>query len=135
MGAAYVRSGRPVEALKFFEEAEQAGIDTGSLWADRGLAYDLVGQNDAAQTAYRRALALKDDSGVRQRLALSYAITGERKPFEDTLKPLLDKQNAAAFRTRAFGLAVLGDADEAIEIARSVTVSYTHLTLPTILLV
>lgn len=120
MGAAYVRSGRPVEALKFFEEAEQAGIDTGSLWADRGLAYDLVGQNDAAQTAYRRALALKDDSGVRQRLALSYAITGERKPFEDTLKPLLDKQNAAAFRTRAFGLAVLGDADEAIEIARSV---------------
>ncbi len=120
MAAAYVRGGRPVEALKLFEEAEQAGISTGSLWADRGLAYDLVGQNEAAQTAYRRALSLKDDSAVRQRLALSYAIAGERRPFEDTLKPLLDARDFAAYRTRAFGLAVLGEADEAIEIARAV---------------
>lgn len=120
MAAAYVRGGRPVEALKFFEEAEQAGINTGSLWADRGLAYDLVGQNDAAQTAYRRALSLKDDGEVRLRLALSYAIAGERRPFEDTLKPMLDARDFAAYRTRAFGLAVMGDADEAIEIARAV---------------
>ena len=120
MGAAYVRGGRPVEALKFFEEAESAGIATGTLWADRGLAYDLVGQNGAAQTAYRRALSLKDDNSVRQRLALSYAIAGDRQSFEQTLKPQLDAQDFAAYRTRAFGLAVLGDADEAIEIARAV---------------
>lgn len=120
MGAAYVRGGRPVEALRFFEEAEEAGINTGSLWADRGLAYDLVGQNETAQTAYRRALSLDDDSAVRLRLALSYAISGERRPFEDTLKPLLDARDFAAYRTRAFGLAVLGEADEAIEIARAV---------------
>ena len=68
MGAAYVRGGRPVEALKFFEEADRAGIATGTLWADRGLAYDLVGQNSAAQTAYGRAISLKDeDSDRRQR--------------------------------------------------------------------
>ncbi|GAB5348033.1 tetratricopeptide repeat protein [Alteriqipengyuania sp. 357] len=120
MGAAYVRSGRPVEALKFFDEAEQAGINTGSLWADRGLAYDLVGQNAAAQTAYDRALSLKDDVSVRQRLALSQAIGGDREAFEQTLKPLLETRDFGAYRTRAFGLAMLGEADEAIEIARAV---------------
>lgn len=120
MAAAYVRGGRPVEALKLFEEAEQAGISSGSLWADRGLAYDLVGQNGVAQAAYRRALSLKDDSEVRQRLALSHAIAGERQPFEEALKPMLDARDFAAYRTRAFGLAVLGEADEAIEIARAV---------------
>ena len=120
MAAAYVRGGRPVEALKLFEEAEQAGIASGSMWADRGLAHDLVGQNEAAQSAYRRALSLKDDSAVRQRMALSYAIAGERSAFEDTLKPLLDARDFAAYRTRAFGLAILDDADEAIEIARAV---------------
>ena len=120
MAAAYVRGGRPVEALKLFEEAEKAGIASGSMWADRGLAHDLVGQNEAAQSAYRRALSLKDDSAVRQRMALSYAIAGERGAFEDTLKPLLDARDFAAYRTRAFGLAILDDADEAIEIARAV---------------
>ena len=120
MGAAYVRSGRPVEAIRFFEEADKSGITNSSLWADRGLAYDLVGQNSTAQDAYARALALKDDSTVRQRLALSYAIAGERQPFEDTLQPLIATQDVAAVRTRAFGLAVLGDADNAIALARTV---------------
>jgi tetratricopeptide (TPR) repeat protein len=120
MAAAYVRSGRPVEALKLFEEAEQTGIGTGTLWADRGLAYDLVGQNDAAQTAYQRALDRKDDRAVRQRLALSYAIAGNREAFEDELRPLLEERDYNAYRTRAFGLAVLGQADEALEIARAV---------------
>ena len=120
MGAAYVRSGRPVEALSLFEQADQAGIATGALWADRGLAYDLVGQNDAAQTAYRRALQGKNDPAVRQRLALSYAIAGNREAFEDELRPLLEERDYNAYRTRAFGLAVLGQADEALEIARAV---------------
>ena len=120
MGAAYVRSGRPVEALSLFEQADQAGIGTGTLWADRGLAYDLVGQNDAAQTAYRRALQGKNDPAVRQRLALSYAIAGNREAFEDELRPLLEERDYNAYRTRAFGLAVLGQADEALEIARAV---------------
>ena len=120
MGAAYVRSGRPVEALSLFEQADQAGIATGALWADRGLAYDLVGQNDAAQTAYRRALQGKNDPAVRQRLALSYAIAGNRDAFEDELRPLLEERDYNAYRTRAFGLAVLGQADEALEIARAV---------------
>ncbi|WP_248285172.1 SPOR domain-containing protein [Alteriqipengyuania abyssalis] len=120
MGAAYVRSGRPVEALSLFEQADRAGIGTGALWADRGLAYDLVGQNDAAQTAYRRALQGKNDPAVRQRLALSYAIAGNRDAFEDELRPLLEERDYNAYRTRAFGLAVLGQADEALEIARAV---------------
>lgn len=120
MGAAYVRSGRPVEALSLFEQADQAGIGTGTLWADRGLAYDLVGQNDAAQTAYQRALQGKNDPAVRQRLALSYAIAGNREAFEEELRPLLEERDYNAYRTRAFGLAVLGQADEALEIARAV---------------
>ena len=120
MGAAYVRSGRPVDAIRFFEQADKSGISNSSLWADRGLAYDLVGQNATAQDAYRRALSLKDENSVRQRLALSYAIAGSRQPFEETLRPLTAKQDVAAIRTRAFGLAVLGDADDAIALARTV---------------
>ena len=120
MGAAYVRSGRPVDAIRFFEQADKSGISNSSLWADRGLAYDLVGQNATAQDAYRRALSLKDENSVRQRLALSYAIEGSRQPFEETLRPLIAKQDVAAIRTRAFGLAVLGDADDAIALARTV---------------
>jgi len=120
MAAAYVRGGRPVEALKLFEEADNAGIASGSLWADRGLAYDLVGQNGAAQSAYREALSRKDDAAVRQRLALSYAIAGDRRSFEEALKPLIDEKDYGAYRTRAFGLAMLGNAEDAIEIARAV---------------
>ncbi len=108
---------RPVEALQGFSMAETAGVRPLEMAADRALAYDLVGDNAAAQTLYKSVLARGDSAEVRRRLALSYAIGGNRQEFERTLFPLLRDEDRSAFRTRAFGLAILGQPDAAVEIA------------------
>ncbi len=118
-GAAYARQQRPVEALRLFEEAEREGVSITRLAGERGLAYDLVGAGPQAQASYRTALEQGDDPEVRRRLALSYAISGQRDQFEATLRPLLDLRDPAAFRARAFGLAIMGDADGAISIVEA----------------
>lgn len=109
---------RPVEALQAFAQAERAGVPLLEMAADRALAYDLVGDNAAAQALYRSALAADaDNDELRRRLALSLAISGNRSEFERTLYPMLRNEDRAAYRTRAFGLAVLGRPDEAVAIA------------------
>lgn len=108
---------RPVEALQAFGAAEQAGVRSIEMAADRGLAYDLVGDPASAQNYYRSILASGDSAEVRLRLALSYAIAGNRTEFERVLYPLLKAEDRSAFRTRAFGLAILGRTDEAVAIA------------------
>jgi tetratricopeptide (TPR) repeat protein len=109
---------RPVAALQSFAQAEKAGVRSLEMAADRALAYDLVGDNAAAQALYRSVLAADDDnSEVRRRLALSLAISGNRSEFERVLYPMLRDEDRAAYRTRAFGLAVLGRPDEAVAIA------------------
>lgn len=109
---------RPVAALQGFALAEKAGLRPADMAADRALAYDLVGDNAAAQALYRSVLAGDNDNEeVRRRLALSLAISGNRSEFERVLYPMLRKEDRAAFRTRAFGLAVLGRTDEAVAIA------------------
>ncbi|WBY17634.1 SPOR domain-containing protein [Erythrobacteraceae bacterium WH01K] len=118
--AAYVRVQRPVEALRLFDEAERAGVRPISMAGDKGLAHDLVGNNRDAQLAYRRALSFEEDAEIRRRMALSYAISGDREAFESTLLPLLEQRDFAAYRTRSFGLAILGEPDEGIAIADAV---------------
>ena len=108
---------RPVEALQAFSRAEAAGVRPLDMAADRALAYDLVGDNAAAQALYKSVLGVGDSAEVRRRLALSYAIAGNRPEFERTLYPLLRDDDRSAFRTRAFGLAILGLPDDAVEIA------------------
>ena len=108
---------RPVAALQAFAQAESAGARALDMAADRALAYDLVGDNAAAQALYRSVLAVGDSAEVRRRLALSLAISGNRSEFERILYPLLRDEDRAAYRTRAFGLAILGLPDDAVEIA------------------
>ncbi len=118
--AAYVRTRRPVEALQLFREAEEAGVEINRLAGDYGLAYDLVGNNGEAQARYRRALARAPSDEITRRLALSQAIDGNAQGFEQTLRPLLARRDFAAYRTRAFGLAILGKADDAVAITEAV---------------
>ena len=120
LASAYLRSERPVEAIQLYREAEQAGASSQAMAADRGLAYDLVGDNAAAQQEYARALNGANADEVRRRLALSQAIQGNREAFERTLYPLLEKQDFAAYRTRAFALAILGEEKEAVAITEAV---------------
>ena len=49
---------------------------------------------------------------------MSLAISGDRAGVDATLAPLLQKQDKAAWRTRAFALAILGKTEEAEAIAR-----------------
>ncbi|WP_374409203.1 SPOR domain-containing protein [Pelagerythrobacter sp.] len=120
LAGAYVRSERPIDALRLFEEAERGGVSTAGFASERGLAYDLVGDNAAAQAQYQQALAAEQDEETARRLALSQAIAGDREAFEKTLYPQLEGENFAGFRARAFGLAILGDVDEAVAIAEAV---------------
>lgn len=118
LAGALVRSERPVEALRLFAEAERAGASRASMASDRGLAYDLVGDPVSAQVQYALAMAASPDDELVRRLALSQAISGDRAGFEKALYPLLQARDIAAYRTRSFGLAILGDKDEAAKIAK-----------------
>ena len=117
LAAIATRSSKPVEALSLFEQAERYGSVPASLFADRGLAYDLVGDNARAQAAYRLALSQGEDSQITRQLAISQAIGGDLTASEATLLPLLQAGDRPAFRSRAFVLAIHGDLDEAMSIA------------------
>ena len=69
MGSILVRSERPGEALRFFSQAEAYGYPAARYAADRGLAFDLVGQQGRAQRDYRLALQngdrRRDDAALR----------------------------------------------------------------------
>ncbi len=121
LGSVYLRAGRAGEALVQFDRALAAGADERAVLSDRALSLDLVGEGPAAQTAYARALELDPaNDEARRRLAMSYAIAGNRARFEDTLRPLLDRRDLAAQRARAFGLAIMGESDRAAAIVEQV---------------
>ncbi|WP_309612311.1 SPOR domain-containing protein [Sphingomonas sp.] len=113
LGAALVAMGEPARALPKFDEAQRLGAPLSSFAADRGLARDLLGQQSLAQSDYRLALIGPDGSEARRRLALSLAISGDRVGAIATLAPLLQRNDMATIRTRAFILALGGDADAA----------------------
>jgi len=121
LGAVYLRAGRAGEALVQFDRALAAGADERAVLTDRALSLDLVGEGPAAQTAYTRALELDPaNDEARRRLAVSYAIAGNRARFEDSLRPLLDRRDLAAQRARAFGLAIMGESERAGAIVEQV---------------
>ncbi|HCF24541.1 MULTISPECIES: SPOR domain-containing protein [unclassified Novosphingobium] len=118
LAGAYVLSEDPFTAIELFDEAEKAGPINPARLADRGLAFDLVGDPQTAQFYYRQSLSAAPSDETLRRLGISQAITRDRKGMDITLAPLLQKQDKAAWRARAFGLAILGQTDEAEAIAR-----------------
>ncbi|MDE2406071.1 MAG: tetratricopeptide repeat protein, partial [Sphingomonadales bacterium] len=119
LAGARVRAEDPFSAIPLFQAAERNGRISADLLADRGLAYDLVADNPSAQRYYRQAIAEGAGTEATRRLALSLAIAGQRREAEATLAPLLDKQDRAAWRTRAFMLAILGREEEAVSVVRA----------------
>ena len=118
LAGAYAQGDDPIIAIELFNQAEKLGPLDAERLADRGLAYDLVGDGQTAQQYYRRSLTLAPGDETARRLALSLAISGDRRGMEVALAPLLQRQDKAAWRTRAFALAILGEASEAESIAR-----------------
>ena len=108
-------------ALRLFAEASALGVPDRDLAAYRGLARDLKGDQAAAQKDYTLAIrTLADAPEVERRLALSQAISGEKLKALNTIEEQLRRQDKAAWRTRAFILALTGDyagATQAVKIA------------------
>jgi Flp pilus assembly protein TadD len=115
MGAVSVANGEPQAALPYFKRAQQLGLPVASFACDRGLAYDLLGQQPQAQADYRLALSGRDVDEARRRLALSLAISGDRNGAIQTLAPLSAKGDAGVPRIRAFILALTGDSNSAMK--------------------
>ncbi|HEU0284484.1 MAG TPA: hypothetical protein VFR52_05005 [Sphingomicrobium sp.] len=113
MGAALALAGDGNAALQYFARATQLGATQAMIGADRGLAYDLIGQHAQAQADYRAALSGRDGDEARRRLALSLAISGNKAEALSLLSPLMARGDAAGARTRAFVLALTGDANGA----------------------
>ncbi len=117
MASILVRSERPGEALRYYAQAEGLGLDPRNFAADRGLAYDLIGQQDRAQRDYRVALRDAPDDETTRRYALSLGISGKPELAIQQLNPLLLKSDRGAWRSRAFILAMNGDVAGAEKIA------------------
>lgn len=114
MGTALAQIGEPARALGYFTRAQQLGAPVASFALDRGQAYDLLGNQAAAQSDYRIALAGGNPNEARRRLALSLAISGKRVEALTALEPLLARRDPGALRDRAFVLAMTGDQGGAI---------------------
>jgi hypothetical protein len=118
-GAILVRSQRPAEAMRYFATAELYGLPAARFAGDRGLAWDLLGDPGRAHRDYKLALASRPDAETRRRYAMSLAIAGRQAQALDELAPLIRQNDRAAWRTRAFVLALSGDAAEASRIAQT----------------
>jgi Flp pilus assembly protein TadD len=121
LAATLALMGQPDDALRLFGEAAALGVPDRDLAAYRGLAYDLKGDQVSAQRDYALAIRTHDDvPEVERRLALSQAITGNKTQALATIEAQLRHQNKAAWRTRAFVLALTGDlagATQAVKVA------------------
>jgi hypothetical protein len=123
IGRILVNGERPGEALRYFDQAQRYGARMADYADDRGLAYDLIGQQERAQRDYRvalqRQLGADEIDEVRRRYALSLGISGQRDAALAQIDGLLRKSDRGAWRARAFILAMTGDVAGANKIATS----------------
>ncbi len=119
LAAAHTRTGRPETALVLFTEALAAGAPAAEVAAERGLAYDLLGQPARAQQDYLASLKQREDPEVRRRLALSLAISGQREAALRLLDPQVRLGDRAAGRARIMVMALSGDVGGATAAATS----------------
>ena len=113
MAAVMVAMGDPQGALNYFGRAQALGATQMQIAIDRGLAFDLMGEQAKAQSDYRVALLGAEADEARRRLALSQAISRDIKGAAATIEPLLLRRDPEAVRTNAFILAFAGDREGA----------------------
>ena len=118
LATATVRTENPFEALRLYDDAVRLGISDRTIAADRALAFDLLGNFARAQQDYKlaRTAATSDDLVIRQ--AISMSLSGQKAEADAMLVPLLQQNNAAAWRARAFMLAARGDFRESTKVTQ-----------------
>lgn len=120
LASAMVMMERPADAMPLFVQAQGFGIAERDFAKDRGLAHDLMGDPRSAQRDYALALRSSNDPETVRRYALSLGISGDRDQALRLLEPLLRQQDQAAWRARAFVLAMTGDQKGAERIVQQV---------------
>jgi tetratricopeptide (TPR) repeat protein len=113
IGAAMTAMGDARGAMTYFDRASALGAPQSLLALDRGLAFDLLGQQAKAQSDYRAAMFGAQADEARRRLALSLAISKDIKGAAAALEPLLRRRDPGAVRTNAFVMALAGDREGA----------------------
>lgn len=109
------------DGLRLMEQAGNLGYTDAELLADRALARDLTGNQKGAQQDYAAALRLDPgNQKVIRRQAVSFGISGQLDLAEKALEPLLYKGDRAAWRDRAFILAMNGRTAQALKITNEV---------------
>jgi Flp pilus assembly protein TadD len=119
LGSAMVHMENPTRALDYFGEAQLMGAPERLFLADRGLARDLLGQQDAAQRDYQLALSVTPTDELTRRYALSLGISGDADRAIQMLTPQLRAQDRGAWRLRAMILAMNGRDKEATDIVNA----------------
>lgn len=118
LGRVALKAQNPAEALRLFDQATRLGFGEATLLGDRGLARDMTGDQAGAQRDYQAALArAPEDSDLIYRYAASLGISGQVDAAEKVLQPLLYKSDRAAWRYRAFILAMNNKQADARKIA------------------
>jgi len=120
LGSSLTMMEKSREALRAFDEAVALGLPESGILADRGLAHDLSGDARRAQKDYLAALKSSSSDEVTRRLALSLGISGDKDAALARLDPLVRRNDQAAWRARAFILAMNGDSAGAEKIVRMV---------------
>ena len=119
LGSAMVHMENPTRALDYFGEAQLLGAPERTFLSDRGLARDLLGQQDAAQRDYQLALSMGPNDDTTRRYALSLGISGDADRAVQMLTPQLRAQDRGAWRQRAMILAMNGRDKEATDIVNA----------------
>ena len=108
----------PAEALRLFDHAARLGYPDTTILADRGLARDMTGDQAGAQRDYQAALQkTPDDAELLRRYAASLGIAGQVDASDKVMQPLFYKSDRAAWRYRAFILAMNNRQADARKIA------------------
>ena len=113
LGIAQVRRENPFEALSLFDEALRLGASERSFALDRAMAYDLLGNFERAERDYKLAASNGPSDELDLRHAISLALAGKRDDADRKLVPMLQRENAEAWRARALMLAARGEHKEA----------------------
>lgn len=123
LGLAVVQIGlkQPAEAASNFDAAEALGEPPQGHLVERGLAYDLTGQQDKAQHDYQTALRANPGNELaRLRYAVSLGISGRIADADRQLEQPLASGDREAWRMRAFILAMNGRMADARKVTQSV---------------
>lgn len=118
LGSAMVRNENPFEALRYFDEAVRLGASERSIALDRALAFDLLGNFDRAHKDYQLAKSYNANDEFTRRYAMSLSMAGKASEADSLLLPLLQRNDAEAWRARSMMLAARGEVKEAVQIAQ-----------------